>query len=238
MIQTITFTGASDSTNPQDLIDISEKYPFVEWGILVPTYKIGRFPSKEWLENLVKVTKDTSVRLSGHFCEPWVEHLLIDGNYINDIKKELGTEVFNAFKRIQINFHGIEYTGYSTSFEKMMADHKDKEFILQADGVNNWISTQVKAPNASILVDKSSGAGIFNNVWPSFNKKKFGYAGGLNIETLPIAMKTWIKTARDIPWIDIESGIMEEEDGNFSIPRVTEVIEYMNPYIFKGMVDG
>ena len=101
--------------------------------------------------------------------------------------------------------------------------------------MNNWISTQIKAPNASILVDRSSGAGLFDNVWPTFNKKKFGYAGGLNIETLPIAMETWIKTVRNIPWIDMESGIMEEEGGEFSIPRVTEIIKYMNQYIFKGV---
>ena len=46
-------TGADDSVDPKELFRISEKYPFVEWGILFSKSATGRYryPSKEWIVN-------------------------------------------------------------------------------------------------------------------------------------------------------------------------------------------
>lgn len=40
MIKLITMTGADDSIRPQDLLPISEKFPRVEWGILLSNSKL------------------------------------------------------------------------------------------------------------------------------------------------------------------------------------------------------
>jgi len=31
----ITFTGADDNTNLSEILDISKKYPFIEWGFFI-----------------------------------------------------------------------------------------------------------------------------------------------------------------------------------------------------------
>ena len=33
MISTVSILGVDDSVSPEDLADISQKYPFVEWGV-------------------------------------------------------------------------------------------------------------------------------------------------------------------------------------------------------------
>ena len=72
MLKIVTVTGADDSVNPVSLLDLSERYPFVEWGILLSKSGVGnsRFPSYEWLEDLGKVNRSVSVganfKLSAH----------------------------------------------------------------------------------------------------------------------------------------------------------------------------
>ncbi|NJL77371.1 MAG: hypothetical protein HC892_22405 [Saprospiraceae bacterium] len=80
MITKVTITGADDSISPAALIPLTEKYPFVEWGILVSRRNFGsnRFPSKNWLALLEK--DHPEIKLSCHFCGDYVREILL-GNY-------------------------------------------------------------------------------------------------------------------------------------------------------------
>jgi len=51
MITKVTITGPDDSIDPSELISLNNKYPFVEWGILVSQKHFGanRFPSMEYI---------------------------------------------------------------------------------------------------------------------------------------------------------------------------------------------
>ena len=54
-IKYVTLTGADESVEPMDLALLSDKYTFVEWGILFSQTRQGiepRYPSYEWIEKL------------------------------------------------------------------------------------------------------------------------------------------------------------------------------------------
>lgn len=71
MLYRITFTGADDKTNPLDLADISARYPFVEWGILIGSrMSVPRMPSKKWIEDVLGLKRalSHSFQLSLHVC--------------------------------------------------------------------------------------------------------------------------------------------------------------------------
>ena len=70
MLQTVTLTGADDSIRPAELADLSEEFPFVEWGILCSASKAGvpRFPSYKWMTHLRHLAQRGKVRLALHLC--------------------------------------------------------------------------------------------------------------------------------------------------------------------------
>ena len=242
MIKTITFTGADDSINPDDMINISAKYPHVEWGILFPSYGTGRFPSKQWVNKLtttVQTNTLTPVKLCAHFCEPWVEKILMNPLYFNALAENLSNDVLTQFKRVQLNFHGHNFKNdiptVIENLQLLIKNNPDFEFIVQDDSINDF----AVIPNISVLLDTSSGAGLFNNTWYSKDKIKelnklnisFGYAGGLGIDTLPTAVDQWKKENLTLDWIDMETKVRDEQ--GFSLPKVIEVLDYMQPYIYK-----
>tara|TARA_R110000765_G_scaffold85560_1_gene164983 strand:- start:967 stop:1728 length:762 start_codon:yes stop_codon:yes gene_type:complete len=231
----VTFTGADDKTDPMELIKISIDYPFVEWGILFPSHNFSRFPSETWVKQLVALSKKhwPLINLSAHFCEPWVEDIIKDADHLWFIQDYLGKDTFDAFKRIQLNFHGMPYQLMDSNLSEKLSKFPNKQFIFQSDDLNNWISESVDAPNTSVLLDKSSGSGMFTNQWRTFTKS-YGYAGGLDIDTLPLAIDVWRMHSLGMDWIDIETGV--RQNGEFSTEMVTEILEYLTTegYIYSG----
>jgi len=54
----VTITGADNSVeNMHEIFDLSQQFPFVEWGILVSHSSVGkpRFPSLMWIETFKHV---------------------------------------------------------------------------------------------------------------------------------------------------------------------------------------
>jgi hypothetical protein len=39
-LKTVTITGADDAVDPEELLQIQQRYPFVEWGILLSRYSL------------------------------------------------------------------------------------------------------------------------------------------------------------------------------------------------------
>jgi len=144
MINKVTITGADDSVTPQMLIQLSQEYPFVEWGILVSFMRNGyarnRFPTKKWLEELreqirllKKVDSKTNwglhqPQLSLHLCGKMVESTLKGSNDIKTLISE-----FPIFNRVQLNTHG-EIHEYNQEFTRFLPS--GIEYIFQYDGVN------------------------------------------------------------------------------------------------------
>jgi len=233
VIERVTFTGADNSVHPVELAQISEAYPWVEWGILFPsgTQGYGRFPNFNWVSELEKIKKTLpTMNLSMHLCEPMVYQLVTEGLPLEKIMKE--HSIPNIFSRAQINTHGMTYR-INDAFIEEMGRHPEIEFILQVDEGNHFMY-DLELENVAVFQDFSSGAGIFENSWLDFGDRKYGYSGGLNINTLPLAIEVWDKRDKTINWIDMETGIRTK--GKFDLAKVREVIEYIEPYISNSVV--
>ena len=75
----IGFCGADDNNNINDMILLSQKYPFIEWGILIDPEKTGsyRYPTNNWIFKICNLKK---LDLTAHLCGYIVINLL-SGDY-------------------------------------------------------------------------------------------------------------------------------------------------------------
>lgn len=225
-ITKVTMTGADNSITPEQLFPISEKYPFVEWGILVSRNSQGnnRFPSKEWMNSLALIDQNR-LQLSCHLCGTYVKEILMGSTrFIN----ELG-DLWKHFSRVQINTHGIPHQYDKHGLIQVLKEHSDKEFIFQYDVVNKNIVDAVspECKNISALFDLSHGAGVLPKEWVEpLEGIKCGYAGGLSPDNVEQQIKLIeTKVGNGEIWIDMETQIRSNNDRQFDLGKVETVLE-------------
>lgn len=228
LLQKVTITGADNTIEPEDLLPLQRKYPFVEWGILFSKAKIAtsRFPSVSWLEKLANLKMANSeLRLSAHICGRWVRDIC-EGNWT--IKEDL-PYIFNnnLFDRYQLNFHSYIHKIKENEFIAGLKEQIGIEFIFQLDEVNNHLLTL--AENAGVkaagLFDTSGGAGILPDEW-LVSDKWIGYAGGLGPDCLDAQLKEINEAAKGPIWIDTETKIRVNSPVDFfSLEKVESFLE-------------
>ena len=181
-LERMTVTGADNETNIRGMSQLSEEYPFLEWGILFPSSGGSRFPTSDWVRNL-----------SAHLCGSDLDVALENKCKVN----------LDAFQRIQLNFHGLNYFQLVMksvtdtemtlfTLEQFLKAVSNKKVIFQFDGVNDgWIYNYLDNgdfPNIQYLFDTSSGAGILPGTFPMpYKGVTCGFAGGIgpdNIESV------------------------------------------------------
>ncbi len=249
-IKQVTLTGADDSISYYRLFEISEKYPFVEWGILLSKNSEGyfRFPTWKWIEGLI-TEKPPTVKLSGHLCGSWVRDIIAGGIEF----KTAHSQSINGFGRFQLNFHAqqhwphlpekfIQSLFYLTCLDK-------QQVIFQIDGVNHraydlarsQYATQ-KGINAVPLFDVSGGAGILPDEWPKPMGNYCGYAGGLSPDNLLkqiqlIQSRIRNKDGSLYPiWIDAETHIRSSDNSTFDTIKAETFLEIAEPFIRRDNV--
>jgi hypothetical protein len=122
MISTVSIMGVDDSVAPEDLADISQKYPFVEWGVnlcsnceMMPSY-----PSDEWLEDLLFYAD--RIRLRGVLRGRW-ERDMLAGNLSLKVEKP---KLWDALHRVQVDIR----RGHKNLIESLQLI-PDKEAVLE-----------------------------------------------------------------------------------------------------------
>lgn len=235
MIKLVTITGADDSIRPASLAYLSNKYPFVEWGILVSKKHFGanRFPDMKWLYALYLTKKaNPNIKLSVHLCGMYVKEL----SKGNDVAiQELG-QLWDMFERVQINFHAIPHTTQDAMFD-LLAKYQEKEFIFQFDDINNEAvhKAQKRGVNCSALYDLSGGAGILPTEWrkPLFDIKT-GYAGGISPENIREQIIKIENIVLDTEtWIDMETHVRSTNDAIFDLAKVETCLSISNEFIIQ-----
>lgn len=240
----VTFTGADDSILPTELVPLSRRYPFAEWGILVSARQVHtpRFPSYRWMAALRDVAAIEKMNLSLHVCGRWVRQLLLGEFAIPE-------ELLAGFSRVQLNFHGelnaIDFGGFREAIRKF----GDREIIFQVDGVNGegllmdvWSHDNEGEVKAIPLHDVSHGAGISPPEWPLplgadvWN----GYAGGIGPENLlmEIARIGMIAKGSRV-WIDMETKVRRKDPHSsvasrfdiFDLAKVETVCRLVEPFV-------
>lgn len=248
MITTVTITGADDSISPRALFEMSDKYPFVEWGILVSRTSAGkrRFPSLRWIDQLVELNTERilnskgSLKLSMHLCGAYVKELLSGDNEF--ITEELD-DVWQAFERVQINTHASEYFINDQGLVSALEEYTDKEFIIQYDGVNgdklitNLIGHDIKF---ATLFDLSHGAGVLPEKWPDvIPGVKCGYAGGIGPDNIADQMLLVNNITRNVEtWVDMETKVRSDGDNLFDMSKVEKCLRTAAQFVVNKSLLG
>lgn len=222
-IRQVTVTGADDSIRPTELVQVQERFPAVEWGILVSNNaRIAgghpRFPSELWISELKDIP---GLNLSCHICGKWVRILCMEGEIDTYLKT-----ILPMFQRVQLNFHAIVHKINRGLFIEALKQYKDKKFIFQLDDVNNDLLevAQDAGIDAMPLFGRSGGAGVLPEHWPD-PKGYCGYAGGLSPDNLTRELDKIEQVAGDSEiWIDAESRLRSNNNLQFDLG---EVIRYL-----------
>jgi hypothetical protein len=217
----VTITGADDSTSIPQLIDLSEEFPFVEWGILVSRRQEGsyRFPSREWMGRLTDVSD--RLQLSMHICGGWVRQIFVGELHWSDLP-----DLLHCCQRLQINTHAERHAS-TVALLSQLESQKDKQIIFQWDGVNDHLIYAALAHglNVAALFDTSGGAGILPTEWPAQTTKfPCGYAGGLGPGNVVENIRK-IESLCSAPyWIDMERRVRTHDDSALNMDAVKEVL--------------
>lgn len=237
-LKRVTVTGADDSVPPALLIELSAKYPFVEWGILMSASTRGmgaeRFPSREWRASLVSLARaNPGVRISAHLCGTWVREIILKGVWA---VFNLDADLMQAAKRVQLNTHAESHDFNVEAMLNGMRDERlmGKQFIFQRDGRNNHLLTH--AENAGFdavpLFDLSHGAGVLPDEWPRGHAfaNGAGYAGGLSAENVHEQLQKINAVCGTAPiWIDAETRL--RSGSSLDLARVEAYLKAAKPWV-------
>jgi hypothetical protein len=225
----VTLTGADDAVNGEEMLAISEQYPFVEWGILFSKSKIGqsRYPSRDWVEQFAAVP---IINFSAHLCGKWVEESL--GGEIAFLEESYS----KLFRRIQFNMgrERLSSSFLNSKFVSAVRDSHDKNYMSFIFGGGYNVSPPAKTfieNGICPLFDASGGRGIKAKEWPKPIEGVFcGYAGGLGPDNLKEELKRIeeVVEGREV-WIDMESGIRTED--RLDLDKCRKVLEICQDWV-------
>lgn len=231
-LKRVTITGADDSTDEMALVNLSRRFPFVEWGILVSKRQEGsyRFPSRAWIDRFTSLAHLHKLHTSAHVCGVWVRKM-----FTGDLDWMDLPTIIQVCERVQINTHAEQHIS-TTGLLASLAQEREKEFIFQWDGVNNHLTYAAHAYGykVSALFDTSGGAGILPKEWPAPAKQFWcGYAGGLGPQNV-VQQIGRIRAVCDKPfWIDMERRVRTQDDSALDLQAVTSVLEACAPFADK-----
>ncbi len=229
-IDKVTITGADDSTSIQWMMDIQERFPFVEWGILVSKSQMGsyRFPSEAWLCRLLM--NQMYLKTSIHVCGRWVREIC-KGDW-SSVMLEVGGVAKRA-QRIQLNFHAQAHSLgdlFMDAAKRAVAD-TPWQLIFQIDGVNDSLVEHARAAgiDAVPLYDLSGGAGVLPSQWPKQSSGVYtGYAGGLGPANVAEQCETISSVASELIWIDMETRVRTSDNSRLDTDAVESVLRTMD----------
>jgi hypothetical protein len=233
-ISTVTITGADDTTNVGELVQLSQEFPFVEWAILVSKNQEGgtRFPSRPWIDELCKYAVAEHMNLAMHVCGTWVRQLMVG---MLDWRA-LPHPLVDIAQRIQINTHAEEHVSTVAMMARLL-ELQDRIFIFQLDGVNDHLAYAAANYRPALdsrsievqgLYDVSHGAGVLPSAWPvSTDAFGCGFAGGLGPDNVVAEVDKLEAISGKSFWIDMERRVRTDNDKHLDIDRVRSVLEQM-----------
>jgi len=217
---TVAITGADDDVDPSALEDLSDEFPFVEWGILRSAKREGtpRYPSRKWVRAVLRLSGIS--HLSLHLC--------------GEDARQAQRGIFNGdeqlFNRVQINGYKLA-AGPNDLKQGSSRFAPGVTFILPFNDEALALPVACDAavlPGGEVLFDPSGGRGVEPFRWATAPARvrgvvdvRMGYAGGIGPDNV-------VDVLRDIgpvrpTWIDMESGV--RTDDKFDLAKVRRVLE-------------
>ena len=212
MIDLVTFTGVDSHTPMQALADLAERYPRVEFGVLVGSHtgevEGGIFPPMRVVESLRDMGERMTYNTSIHLC----------GSYARQVMRPEGPsdeiyQMCDGFGRVQVNLHGdafdLSRIDVASPAVRRFADMVTcQSVILQhRDG---WERIPVTHKRVEYLFDRSEGRGLESfDQWPEPSRDLFrmGYAGGIGPHNIDKAIGFAERHPESRIWLDMEGRI-------------------------------
>lgn len=237
MLRYVTVTGLDDGSDLIDILNISKKYPFVEWGVLASESYAGykpRYPHYPVFRDLAKCKNVLpQINLSLHVCGPYLRNIIHNGNWkvFDDLNNIDNINITNSFSRIQLNLSNMIDEIQESFFESLKKINQ--EIILQlksVEGNEELIEKCKKNAWISVIFDASGGKGKLPEVWPN-PIENCGYAGGLtleNVEEQLYLIRDLVGNNNSI-WIDAETGLRTYDE--FDLIKVEEFLIKSLPFV-------
>ena len=240
ILKYVTITGIDEKIDINTLSTLSEKYPFVEWGVLISESNQGnpRYPvlDGQWIRDLVDFKKYCWANISFHLCGE-ASRKLFEMDMTPFTRREIVDELIDEIKRIQLNINGNKLKN-NPSFNSLFPSYlignfNFTQFIIQKNKNNDdiwklFLNNQLL--NFSILFDASGGRGEEISEIPKPISGVFcGYAGGLgpdNIEEFLPKLEDVIGDG--ICWIDMETKV--RTNNQLDLDKVEFVLDKCKKY--------
>jgi hypothetical protein len=243
MLEIVTATGADDSVDPSELVNLSRKFPFAEFGILLSAGEARpRFPSIGWLVELAKerAASNPHMKVSAHLCGKIVEEMYRgDWSWFNALKISLpATHTLPLFDRLQINTHGVLHAlSYTKLRDSVVACIKSNVSpIFQYDGINDVVTQLARdlpqyPRRIHALFDLSHGEGRLPPGYPEPLPDIYcGYAGGLSPDNVAAEITKMARVAKSTPfWIDAETFL--RSGSSFDLTLTEKFFKAASPYV-------
>lgn len=233
-INKVTISGADNLVSQDEMLYTQHVFPFVEWGILVSTKRMGtsRYPSLEWIKRL-----DPELNISFHLCGDICRDFVEGGSQWMTlyIQKNI------SYQRLQLNFSFKEDKDYLDNLMGIaktalnMQKYSKAIVLAYNKGSKNNLDRFIKgipsAPdNIHYLYDSSGGRGTEIKSFNPPLKNYTGYAGGINPENiLSICNSLTEMEPKDEIWIDMETGVRTGD--KFDMQKVNDVLSVCGNFI-------
>jgi len=250
-IDTVTITGADDSVDRNELYDLSDRFPFVEWGILYNPGKEGkpRYPSDEWVEKFDRYAP-SFVSKAVHLCGKSAT------DFCNGDLSVVRDAAYHSpcYGRVQVNIHEEAHIGdrsYSEIADLLIRSNSVVPTIIQLNDLTRPIvkalSKKENGNYVQVLFDESRGKGvpmIFREDperHALMKTTKCGFASGISpdnvqdvarsiagISNLHYNVRSILTGCIMSPpgaWIDMETGV--RTDNEFDLKKVDYVLMKM-----------
>ncbi len=253
-IDRVTLAGVDDNVDRNELYELSDLYPFVQWGILLYKEKRGkpRYPSNEWIDKFDRYAPEFVSR-NVHLC---------GSNAYDFCTGDLSVVRYSAYGHprydsIQVNIPG----GFGIAdmagdvADLFVRSSKVITTIIQANDYSNPIVNALQKKECGnfvdILFDESRGKGVegkfeeTKEMHKILGRSKCGFAGGINHENVVKVADKILRISNmhyDVrselmgynysppsTWIDMESGV--RTDNEFDLDKVRLVLEKMSRFM-------
>ena len=226
-LSNITFTGIDGRTDLGVLWEIQQKYPMVEWGVLVAkNWKDNgnRYFNPSYLDSL----ENRGLNLSAHLCGS-IARAAVRG----DIEpfREWVCGYGYIFNRCQLNVATSQNNPMSFDYSGEICNYFDEVILQQksAREVPLFLNSKVSR-HITCLLDASGGQGIDTPIEILNLPHKIGYAGGINADNVADKLSYLLENdgVYDF-WIDMESGVRTNDW--FDTDKVWHILEVCDKII-------
>ena len=226
MLTRVTFTGVDSKTSPVGLLELSKKYPFAEFGVLMSSNTgklIPIYPPVSFINEFKEFAQRHDIKIALHLCGKYAKTAL-DKDHFESIDK-----LCRGFDRVQLNLPRKTRFDKGFEIERFVRMASVHHVILQHQGT--WNTTPLTAIDNKLeyLHDKSGGRGEFTwtRMWPPPHPRlftRYGYAGGIGPDTIQEVLDNFIsRYPKQDMWLDMEGRI--RTNGLFDLNKVRQVLE-------------